>query len=151
VVRPAIAYGATVWHTPSAGGKPASKEKTLETLQNTALRNITGAFKKINTEILEAEAYFLFIYLVFNRLQIQTVLRMKNAGRKREIRRARDLIRTRLVPRRGRPHRHKTTPNETKDKNTTIILEKAFTRAPEILLNTPLNTRKAFRKYFRNE
>ena len=76
---------------------------------------------------------------------------MRDAGRKREIRKARDFIRTRLVSRREKPHKYKATPNETKDKNAIIILEKAFIRAPEILLNTSLNTRKALRKYFRNE
>ena len=80
---------------------------------------------------------------------------MRDAGREREIRRARDLIRVRLAPRRGRPHRHKATPNEIKGKNIIIILEKASARViktpPNTFLNTFLNIRKIFKKYLKNK
>jgi len=33
-----------------------------------ALRNITKAFKKVNTKTLKAEAYIPLIYIVFNKL-----------------------------------------------------------------------------------
>ena len=76
---------------------------------------------------------------------------MRDAGRKHEIRKARDLIKVRLIFRRKRFYKHKITPNEIKNKNVIIILEKVFIRASEIFLNISLNIRKTLRKYFRNE
>ena len=76
---------------------------------------------------------------------------MRDAGRKYEIRRARDLIKVRLVFRRKKPYRYKVTPNEIKDKNVIIIFEKASVRIIKILSNIFLNTRKALRKHFRNK
>ena len=76
---------------------------------------------------------------------------MRDAGRKREIRRTRDFIRIRLVFRREKLHRYKIIPNEIKNKSAIIIPEKAFIRVFNFVLNLPLNTRKAFKKYFRNE
>ena len=75
---------------------------------------------------------------------------MRNADRKHEIRKARDLIKARLILRRIRFYKYKATPNEAKNKNVIIILEKAFIRVSEIFLNIFLNTRKALRKHFRN-
>jgi len=49
-------------------------------LQNNAFRNITRAFKKTNTEILETEASIPPIYLVLNRLQDQATVRMRSSG-----------------------------------------------------------------------
>ena len=49
---------------------------------------------------------------------------MRDAGRKREIRKTRDFIRIKLIFRRKRSHRHKVILNETKNKNVIIILEK---------------------------
>ena len=76
---------------------------------------------------------------------------MRNAGKKSEIRKARDFIKIKLILRRERSYRYKVTPNEAKNKNIIIIFEKIFIRASEIFLNIFLNTRKALRKYFRNE
>ena len=60
---------------------------------------------------------------------------MKNAGRKREIRRTRDFIRIRLVFRRKKLYKYKVTPNEVKGKNATIIFKKASVRIFEKILN----------------
>ena len=51
---------------------------------------------------------------------------MRDAGKKHEIRKARDFIKIKLAPRRGRPYKYKATPNEIKGKNAIIIFEKAF-------------------------
>ena len=57
VVRPAMTYGASVWHSPketeAKGLGPAAK---LITLENKCLRSITGAYKATNIKALEAEA-----------------------------------------------------------------------------------------------
>ena len=78
---------------------------------------------------------------------------MRDVGKKREIYKARDFIKVKLTPRRGRPYKYKVTPNEIKGKNTTIILEKASARViktpPNIFLNIFLNTRNIFKKYLK--
>jgi hypothetical protein len=76
---------------------------------------------------------------------------MRDAGRKYEIRKARDLIRVRLVLSREKPYRYKAIPNEIKDKNAIIILEKASIRVFKTFSNILLNTRKVFKEYFKNK
>lgn len=58
VVRPAMTYGAPVWHLPK---EPRKKRTGLVAslatlLQNKCLRSITGAYKATNIEVLEAES-----------------------------------------------------------------------------------------------
>src|SRR5438552_8305775 len=57
VVRPAITFSASVWYTPK-GIETARKtiDKKLETLQNKSLRTVLGAYRAVNTRILEKEA-----------------------------------------------------------------------------------------------
>ena len=71
---------------------------------------------------------------------------MRDAGRKHEIRKARDFIRIRLIFRRKKIYKHKAIPNEIKNKNVIIILEKISARIIEIFPNFFLNIRKAFKK-----
>lgn len=56
VVRPAINYGSTVWHSP-AGTKDAKKDTVgkFAVIQNKCLRVIAGAFRAIPVEVLHAE------------------------------------------------------------------------------------------------
>ncbi len=58
VVRPAIAYGAPVWHQPTG---PKSKNKglagKLQVEQNKGLRTVLGAFKATPARKLETESY----------------------------------------------------------------------------------------------
>jgi exonuclease III len=56
VVRPAIAFGASIWYTPQ-GIATARKtiDRKLETLQNKSLRTVLGAYKAVNKRILEKE------------------------------------------------------------------------------------------------
>ena len=51
---------------------------------------------------------------------------MRNADRKREIRKVRDFIKVRLIFRRERPYRHKVIPNKIKIKNVIIIFKNVF-------------------------
>jgi len=57
VVRPAITFSASVWYTPQ-GIETARKtiDRKLETLQNKSLRTVLGAYRAVNTRILEKEA-----------------------------------------------------------------------------------------------
>jgi hypothetical protein len=62
-----------------------------------ALRHVAGAFKKVNTETLEAETYTCPLHIHLNKLQDQATLRSRVNGRTRENRRACELIRARLT------------------------------------------------------
>jgi ribonuclease HI len=58
VVVPQLTYGASVWYSPL--GEPGHKkkfEKALNTVQNGALRAVTGAFKATSAAALQIEAY----------------------------------------------------------------------------------------------
>jgi len=114
IVRPAITYGASVWHQRGNGGRLRGKEHRLEVLQNRALRNVTGAFKKVSTQTMEAEAYTPPIHTTLNKLQDKATLRQRETGRTREIRQACTVIKDRL----NLPHRRhrKATPGETKER-----------------------------------
>lgn len=128
IVRPAITYSAPVWHQRSAGGKPASKEKKLEILQNNSLRNITGAFKRTSTETLEKETFIPPIHITLDELQDRTVLRHRETGRTHEIRRACNKIRAKLRPIRPRGG-FPITPGERKDAK----LDEAINKGRELL------------------
>lgn len=96
VVRPALTYAASIWHRRGKHGRLAGRERRLEIMQNQALRNISGAFKKTSTRTIEAETYIPPIGLTLNRLQDQTTLRLHQSGRTAETRRACETIRAKL-------------------------------------------------------
>jgi Reverse transcriptase (RNA-dependent DNA polymerase) len=57
VVTPALLYGSSIWYSPQ-GTSQATKtiDRQLETIQNSQLRKITGAYKAVNRRILEKES-----------------------------------------------------------------------------------------------
>jgi hypothetical protein len=59
VVRPAIAYGAAVWHTPAKGlnGKTQGIAAKLEKIQNKCLRVVAGAYRATPIRSLETETF----------------------------------------------------------------------------------------------
>jgi hypothetical protein len=59
VVRPAIAYGAAVWHTPIKGPKEVAQGMAakLERIQNKCLRVVAGAYKATPIRSLEVETF----------------------------------------------------------------------------------------------
>lgn len=103
VVRPAMTYGASVWHKRGDGGKLAGKERRLELLQNKGLRNITGAFKRTSTASLEAEAFVPPISIQLNKLQDQATHRMLHNDRVTLIEHSCNTIRAKLASRSTHP------------------------------------------------
>ena len=55
VVRTALAYGASVWHSLAVDGKAKGIAKSLATAQSTLLRVIAGAYKATPVRQLERE------------------------------------------------------------------------------------------------
>ena len=96
VVIPAAIYGAQVWHKRTKEGKCRGKERRLEVCQNRALRNITGAFKRVNVEVLKSEAYVPPIGMTLNRLQDRATLRSRGDKTAQVIRDACETMRAKL-------------------------------------------------------
>ena len=71
VIRPALAYGAAVWHTLSSMGKEMRQVRSpavkLEKVQNKCLQTVTEAYRATSVAVLETEVYTLSlkIYLDF--------------------------------------------------------------------------------------
>src|SRR5438876_305511 len=61
VIRPALAYGAAVWHTPSPIGEGVRQVRSpavkLEKIQNKCLRTVTEVYRATPVAVLETEAY----------------------------------------------------------------------------------------------
>jgi len=59
VVRPGLAYGAVVWHTPAKDpiGKARGIAAKLERIQNKCPRIVVEAYRATPIKTLEAEAY----------------------------------------------------------------------------------------------
>ena len=53
VVRPAMIYAASMWHTP--GDSPKGVVKKLQSVQNRCLRVVAGAYKATAAKVLEVE------------------------------------------------------------------------------------------------
>lgn len=64
VVKSEITFGASISHQRGKEGNLSGKARRLGALQNQALRHVADAFKRINTETLEAETYKLNISLL---------------------------------------------------------------------------------------
>jgi len=62
VVRPALAYGAGVWHIPGKDLVQGLAAKLLPT-QNTCLRVVAGVYKAIPIRVLETKTYILLLDL----------------------------------------------------------------------------------------
>lgn len=77
VVRPAMTYGSSVWHTPKHIQKSSSTEK-LAVLQNKCLRTIAGAFKAMPIPVLEAETFITPIDIHLDQLQAKARYRFCN-------------------------------------------------------------------------
>jgi hypothetical protein len=59
VVRPSLAYGATIWHQPSRENRMqlAGAEAPLDKFQNQGLRTVAGAFRATPVRALETETF----------------------------------------------------------------------------------------------
>jgi hypothetical protein len=60
VVRPALVYGAAIWHTPAKDPRKAKAKglaAKLQPIQNKCLQVVTGAYRATPTQTLETEAY----------------------------------------------------------------------------------------------
>lgn len=122
VVRPAMTYGASVWHSPkdtrTRGLGPATK---LLPLQNKCLRAITGTYKATNTKVLETESGIIPLDISLDQL---TVKSRDNPRCSEIIKLQKAKIHRRLSNRRGRKRRSRATPMIIKDTWTKGIMDR---------------------------
>ena len=114
IVKPAILYGAGVWHGPQ-GTETACKAivKKLETIQNQHLRKATGAYRAVSARILEKEANVPPIARTLDAIVAKTVGRHHSTKGGRIVQKAVETIRNRPQLS-ARPVRGGKTPLETK-------------------------------------
>ena len=67
VIRAALAYGASAWHTPAEPCKPQGIARGLQAAQTQCLRTVAGAYKATPVRSLETEMYVPPIDLYLNR------------------------------------------------------------------------------------
>ena len=129
VVRPAMSYGAAVWHVPKGiKTKGLGRAAKLTVLQNKCLRSITGAYTATNVKVLEAEAGVIPVDIHLD----QAVLRARDVQRCREvIWQAKEKIRRRLRGKRGRRSQPGDIPMLIKDAWAKEIMEKLHSNQSE--------------------
>ena len=101
VIRPAMTYGSTVWHTPKEVKKSAVSNK-LAVIQNKCLRAVTGAFRATPVAVLEAESHIPPITNHLDHLQINARHRLTATGAATLVKKTCQKIAGRLRGTRGR-------------------------------------------------
>ncbi|EAQ90184.1 hypothetical protein CHGG_06803 [Chaetomium globosum CBS 148.51] len=110
VIRSAIAYGASAFHTPTeVGGPPRGAAKELAKIQSECLRVVAGAYKATPIRSLETETYCPPIDLYLNRRLLAFEDRVRISEEARLIRQTpatiAAILRRRRRRGRGRPRR----------------------------------------------
>ena len=117
VVRPALAYGAVVWHTPTKGpnGKVQGLAAKLEKIQNKCLRVVAGAYRATPIRSLETETFTPPIDLYLDSRLATFQKRLENSEVGRVIENSCNWIQARIRNRSGRRTTRKTTIKEQRD------------------------------------
>ena len=123
-IRPVLAYGALLWY-PKDSDKVASLRKSLESIQGSFLRAITGAYKAASIEALEIETFIEPLDLYLEKSASQGAARQVLRGYGREGRIFREILRNRY--RRRGPLRH--------ESNSIPTLKASENVRPEIIEN----------------
>jgi hypothetical protein len=108
VIRSAIAYGASAFHTPSRNNKPKGIAQDLATAQSRCLRVVAGAYRATPVRSLETETFVPPIDLYLNKRLADFEERLERTGNAALIRTACATIAAQLRQRgsnRGRPRR----------------------------------------------
>jgi len=116
VLRPTISYGVSIWYSPGAKkGTSTTKtiNKTLETMQNRGLRQVTGAYKAVGGAILEKEADIPPIAQYLETRMAKELIRTYTSPASQFIRSQCEKIRLRHPATRRQILRQKPTPQQT--------------------------------------
>ena len=107
IVRSALSYGASLWHTPSESptSRPRGPVVGLRAHQNSCLRTVLGAFKATPIRQLETEAYIPPFDLWLNGRVAYFQARLELTGIGQQIKDACTIIKLRIRARRQRQRR----------------------------------------------
>ena len=126
VVRPALVYGAGVWHTPGRDSARGLAAK-LQPIQNKCLRVVAGAYKATPIKALETETYTPPLDLYLDGRLAAFRDRLANSQVGRSIQEACKVIQRRLWNKKGRRRGYRPIPSLAKDdwaKTRALDLEK---------------------------
>ena len=140
VVRPAMTYGSTIWHTPKDIKKSNGISNKLAVIQNKCLQTIAGAFKATPIPVLEAETYIAPIDIHLDQLQAQARHRLCQGGQNKFIINACNSIANKLKGRAGRKRAPASTPGTLKLKITSDTQKSLMPVANPPWAETPPNT-----------
>ena len=112
MIRPAITYGAPIWHSVTDIKTRKSHIQKCKTLQNTGLRTVAGAFRATPIPVLEAECTIPPIDLYMDTLHASFHQRLLRSKTQALIDSACQRIRNQLRGRRGRRRHSKPTPGQ---------------------------------------
>lgn len=107
IVRSALSYGASLWHTPSESptSRPRGPAVGIRAHQNSCLRTVLGAFKATPIRQLETEAYIPPFDLWLNGRVAYFQARLELTGIGQQIKDACTIIKLRIRARRKRQRR----------------------------------------------
>ena len=116
VIRPAITYGAPIWHSITDIRARKSQNQRCSTLQNIGLRTVSGAFRATPIPVLEAECTIPPIDLYMDSLHASFHQRLIRSKTQELINLACSRIRNQLRGRRGRYKHYKLTPGQARNR-----------------------------------
>ena len=112
VVRLAMTYEFTVWHTLKDLKGSKTIERKLTIIQNRCLRIVAGAYRATLVSVLKVETYVPPISILLNRLQRNARRRMEHSSR--HVRKSCNVIAEKLKGSRGRRRAVVNTPDSRK-------------------------------------
>jgi hypothetical protein len=115
VIRPALTYGSTIWHTPTPKEEERTRRKRqpvgpvakLKKVQNKCLRVVAGAYRATPVSVLETETFTPPLNLHLDAKLARFRLRHKQSGMEELVTASCTQIRRKLM--RGRPRRRRRT------------------------------------------
>lgn len=126
VIRSAMTYGSTIWHTPKDIKKSKTSTSKLSIMQNRCLCTIAGAFKATSIPVLSAETHIAPIDVHLDQLQGKGRYRLRVGGQASFIAKNCKAIANKLRGKSGRKRAQQPTPGM---ENTTG-LEKCWQMPP---------------------
>jgi hypothetical protein len=115
VVRPALAYGAGIWHIPGKSNSAKGLAAKLQPVQNKCLRVVAGAYKATPVRALETETHTPPLDLYLDSRLAAFRNRLANSPVGQSIQEAYKVIQQRLWNKRGRQRGYRPTPSLAKD------------------------------------
>ncbi len=114
VVRPVLAYGAGIWHSPGTNSARGLAAK-LQPTQNKCLRVVAGAYRATLVRALETETYIPPLDLYLDSRLAAFRDRLANSQVGQSIQRACKVIQQRLRNKKGRRRSHRPIPGQASD------------------------------------